>query len=203
MPQGEKLVHSTKQLKAALSCYLPLCAMPGHAELTCADMTPMLCSAVLCYAAPAGDWHQQKSIADRHLRVYVRNVAYDTLQLRAGVRVFVAEAYDPADAPPAVVDPFLQGAALNAKPPKPPRYALPPVELMFGIYTPSISGTAVDAGAPHPFLSGVVFRLLACLQDSRLLFAPSGTSAHIVDAVSALAIRAGFCLMKGRTPQKF
>lgn len=70
----------------------------------------------------AGDWHQQKSIADRHLRVYVRNVDYDTLQLGDGVRVFVAEAFDPAVAPPAVVDPVLQGAALNAKPPKPPRY---------------------------------------------------------------------------------
>jgi hypothetical protein len=69
----------------------------------------------------AGDWQQQKSIADRHLRVYVRNVDYDTMQLRDGVRIFVAESYDPSCAPPAEVDPVLQGAALNAKPPKPPR----------------------------------------------------------------------------------
>jgi hypothetical protein len=69
----------------------------------------------------AGDWQQQKSIADRHLRVYVRNVDYDTMQLRDGVRIFVAEAYDPSCAPPAEADPVLQGAALNAKPPKPPR----------------------------------------------------------------------------------
>jgi hypothetical protein len=54
--------------------------------------------------------------------VFVRNVNYDNIQLHDGVRIFVAEAYDPADAPPAVVDPVLQGAALNAKPPKPPRY---------------------------------------------------------------------------------
>lgn len=70
----------------------------------------------------AGDWHQKKAIADRHLRVFVRNVDYDTMQLRDGVRLFVAEAYsDPSQAPPAYVDPVLQAAALNAKPPKPPR----------------------------------------------------------------------------------
>jgi len=70
---------------------------------------------------PLGDWHQQKAIADRELRVFVRNVDYDTMELREGIRIFVAEAYDPAVAPPAFVDPVLQGAALNAKPPKPPR----------------------------------------------------------------------------------
>ena len=53
--------------------------------------------------------------------MYVRNVDYDTMQLRDGVRIFVAESYDPSCAPPAEVDPVLQGAALNAKPPKPPR----------------------------------------------------------------------------------
>ena len=52
----------------------------------------------------------------------MRNVDYDNMQLRDGVRIFVAEAYNPLDAPPAYIDPVLQGAALNAKPPKPPRY---------------------------------------------------------------------------------
>jgi hypothetical protein len=42
------------------------------------------------------------------LRVFVRNVDYDNMQLAHGVRVFVAEAYHPAHAPPAVVDPVLQ-----------------------------------------------------------------------------------------------
>jgi hypothetical protein len=60
-------------------------------------------------------------VADRELRVFVRNVDYEHMQLREGVRIFVAEAYDPLDAPPAYIDPVLQGAALNAKPPKPPR----------------------------------------------------------------------------------
>jgi len=54
--------------------------------------------------------------------VFVRNVDYDNMQLKDGIRIFVAEAYDPAVAPPAFVDPVLQGAALNAKPPKPPRW---------------------------------------------------------------------------------
>jgi hypothetical protein len=83
-----------------------------------------LCCLRLFSVRPTGDWHQQKAIADRHLRVYVRNVDYNTVQLREGVRMFVAEAYDPAFAPPAEVDPALQGAALNAKPPKPPRQAI-------------------------------------------------------------------------------
>lgn len=47
---------------------------------------------------------------------------FENMELRDGVRIFVAEAYDPAVAPEAYVDPVLQGAALNAKPPKPPRY---------------------------------------------------------------------------------
>lgn len=53
--------------------------------------------------------------------MFVRNVDYENMQLRDGVRIFVAEAYDPLDAPPTYIDPVLQGAALNAKPPKPPR----------------------------------------------------------------------------------
>jgi hypothetical protein len=70
----------------------------------------------------SSDWLQQKAVADRELRVFVRNVDYDHIELRDGVRIFVAEAYpDAAAAPPAVVDPLLQGSALNAKPPKPPR----------------------------------------------------------------------------------
>lgn len=56
----------------------------------------------------AGDWLQQKAVADRELRVFVRNVDYDNLQLQDGVRIFVAEQWDPAAAPPAVVDPVLQ-----------------------------------------------------------------------------------------------
>jgi hypothetical protein len=69
-----------------------------------------------------GCWRQQKAIADRELRVFVRHVDFDNMELQDGVRLFVAEAYEPAMAPPASVDPLLQGAALNAKPPKPPRY---------------------------------------------------------------------------------
>lgn len=60
-------------------------------------------------------------MANRELRVFVRDVDYDNFALQDGVRLFVAEAYDPVDAPPAFVDPVLQGAALNSKPPKPPR----------------------------------------------------------------------------------
>lgn len=56
----------------------------------------------------AGDWLQQKAVADRELRVFVRNVDYDNLQLQDGVRIFVAEQYDPAVAPPAVVDQAIQ-----------------------------------------------------------------------------------------------
>jgi hypothetical protein len=69
----------------------------------------------------AGCWKQQKAVSDRELRVFVRHVDFDNIELRDGVRIFVAEAYDPSCAPPAEVDPVLQGAALNAKPPKPPR----------------------------------------------------------------------------------
>jgi hypothetical protein len=78
------------------------------------------CAARAC-CLRAGCWRQQKAIADRELRVFVRHVDFDNMELRDGVRIFVAEAYDPAFAPPAEVDPALQGAALNAKPPKPPR----------------------------------------------------------------------------------
>lgn len=70
----------------------------------------------------------------------MRNVDYDNMQLRDGVRIFVAEAYNPLDAPPAYIDPVLQGAALNAKPPKPPRYDYS--SLLFRIYS-------VQAFCPH------------------------------------------------------
>jgi hypothetical protein len=60
-------------------------------------------------------------VADRDLRVFVRHMDFDNIQLRDGVRVLVAEAYDPADAPPSAPDPVLQGGAQNVKPPKPPR----------------------------------------------------------------------------------
>lgn len=76
---------------------------------------------VLAWVVCTGDWLQQKAVADRELRVFVRNVDYDNIQLRDGVRIFVAEAYDPLDAPPAYIDAALHGAALNAKPPKPPK----------------------------------------------------------------------------------
>jgi hypothetical protein len=56
----------------------------------------------------AEDWLQKKAVAERVLRVFVRNVDYDNMQLANGVRIFVAEAYHPAHAPPAVVDPVLQ-----------------------------------------------------------------------------------------------
>ncbi|WIA39641.1 hypothetical protein OEZ86_005718 [Tetradesmus obliquus] len=67
------------------------------------------------------DWLQKKAVAERVLRVFVRNVDYENMQLANGVRVFVAEAHHPAHAPPAVVDPVLQGLPANVKPPKPPR----------------------------------------------------------------------------------
>lgn len=61
-------------------------------------------------------------MADRDLRVFVRGVDYSNLELQDGVRLFVAEAYsDPAAAPAPYIDAELQGDALNAKPPKPPR----------------------------------------------------------------------------------
>jgi len=58
-----------------------------------------------------GDWLQQKAVAERVLRVFVRHVDYDNLQLRDGVRIFVAEQFHPDAAPPAVVDPVLQVGA--------------------------------------------------------------------------------------------
>lgn len=70
---------------------------------------------------PAENWRQQKAVADRDLRVFVRHVDFDNFELREGVRLFVAEAYEPAAAPPSTPDPVLQGGAVNAKPPKPPR----------------------------------------------------------------------------------
>jgi hypothetical protein len=67
------------------------------------------------------DWKQQKAVADRDLRVFVRHMDFDNIQLCEGVRLFVAEAYDPAHAPPSAPDPLLQGGAQHVKPPKPPR----------------------------------------------------------------------------------
>jgi hypothetical protein len=61
-----------------------------------------------CCCCRAEDWLQKKAVAERVLRVFVRNVDYDNMQLAHGVRIFVAEAYHPAHAPPAVVDPVLQ-----------------------------------------------------------------------------------------------
>jgi hypothetical protein len=80
----------------------------------CAPLLPLL-------VAAAGCWRARKAVAERELRVFVRHVDFDNMQLQEGVRVFVAEAYEPDTAPPAYVDPVLQGGALNAKPPKPPR----------------------------------------------------------------------------------
>jgi hypothetical protein len=47
-------------------------------------------------------------VAERVLRVFVRSIDYDNMEIANGVRIFVAEAYHPAHAPPAVVDPVLQ-----------------------------------------------------------------------------------------------
>jgi hypothetical protein len=90
-------------------------------ELCAAELTPEMRQRLLHDVS--SDWLQQKAVADRELRVFVRHVDYDAIELRDGVRIFVAEAYaDAACAPPARVDAALQGAgALNAKPPKPPK----------------------------------------------------------------------------------
>jgi hypothetical protein len=97
-----------------------VCGVPVLPLLLAAS--PLVALSPFCCRLSTGDWIAQKAVADRHLRVFVRHLDFDALQLREGIRVFVAEAYpDPALAPPAYVDPVLQGGALNAKPPKPPR----------------------------------------------------------------------------------
>lgn len=82
----------------------------------------MRCRSALPHpCARAGEWLQQKAVAERQLRVLVRHIDYANMQLREGVRIFVAERWHPAHAPPAVVDEALQGLPPNVKPPKPPR----------------------------------------------------------------------------------
>lgn len=85
-----------------------LCAAPAAAH---SSNSPACCNCLSAAAAAAatGDWLQQKAVADRELRVFVRNVDYDNMQLAHGVRIFVAEQYYPASsAPPVVVDQALQ-----------------------------------------------------------------------------------------------
>lgn len=58
-------------------------------------------------------------MSGRELRVFTPQVDFNTLELTGGVRLFVAEAYNPEAAPPAYVDAALHDALPRGKPPKP------------------------------------------------------------------------------------